>query len=326
MSAMSCEDALKTITTVLTERVKELDIREEQLQKEREQLEIERSTVYGDTKPSDVIHLNVGGTKFVTLRRTLTSVPGSMLASKFSGRWDDNMEKDKDGNFLIDQQYSLFSPMLIYLRNKANSNGDPKYPIESPHGYSDFGTGLELNDFYRMVEYYGMTDGLYPTVLNLIYETAQEQVVIESKQAIASEWATLQLVPVGHSRSVKTFEVTLGDVQRVQIGWMYHEKELKTEELLGVGEIQKSAALDLTRSSIIVNGDRTAVARLAQSNGTTVRCEDYGKKWYVDGQPVSIDGKNTLMPKHVSAGYPCPTISIEGDIEITFTEFSDHVE
>jgi hypothetical protein len=37
------------------------------------------------------------------LCRTLTSVEGSMLAAKFSGRWDDSLEKDADGNFFIDQ-------------------------------------------------------------------------------------------------------------------------------------------------------------------------------------------------------------------------------
>jgi hypothetical protein len=26
-----------------------------------------------------------------------------MLAAKFSGRWDDSLEKDADGNFFIDQ-------------------------------------------------------------------------------------------------------------------------------------------------------------------------------------------------------------------------------
>ena len=31
------------------------------------------------------------------------SVPGSMLASRFSGRWDDGLEKDKHGNFFIDK-------------------------------------------------------------------------------------------------------------------------------------------------------------------------------------------------------------------------------
>ena len=59
-----------------------------------------------DDKPegcSEVLHLNVGGDLTAVLRRTLTSVEGSMLASRFSGRWDNSLERDRDGNFFIDQ-------------------------------------------------------------------------------------------------------------------------------------------------------------------------------------------------------------------------------
>ena len=63
-------------------------------------------------KPSDVLRLNVGGTCIDVLRRTLTSVEGSMLATRFSGRWDDSLEKDADGNFFIDQPIELFLPLV----------------------------------------------------------------------------------------------------------------------------------------------------------------------------------------------------------------------
>ena len=53
--------------------------------------------------PCDVLHLNIGGNLTAVLRRTLTSVEGSMLASRFSGRWDESLEKDRNGNFFIDQ-------------------------------------------------------------------------------------------------------------------------------------------------------------------------------------------------------------------------------
>lgn len=59
--------------------------------------------------PNDVLHLNIGGTKATTLRKTLTSIQDSVLAIKFSGRWDAGMEKDNEGNFLIDQEYFLFN-------------------------------------------------------------------------------------------------------------------------------------------------------------------------------------------------------------------------
>ena len=57
---------------------------------------------------------NVGGTLTAVLRRTFTSVEGSLLASRFSGRWDDSIEKDRHGNFFIDQPIELFLPMIKY--------------------------------------------------------------------------------------------------------------------------------------------------------------------------------------------------------------------
>ena len=80
------EKALSSLTEVLEEREKELEAREQKLRKAEEAFETERHADYGDTAPNDVIHLNVGGTKVATLRRTLTSISGSMLASRFSGR------------------------------------------------------------------------------------------------------------------------------------------------------------------------------------------------------------------------------------------------
>ena len=124
------KDALSALTEALSDREKDLEERETKLQKDREALDTETFAVYGETNPSDVLHLNIGGTKTTVLRRTLTSVSGSMLASKFSGRWDDSIEKDRDGDFFIDQDFSLFQPMLSYLRNRAN--GTEKFPINSP--------------------------------------------------------------------------------------------------------------------------------------------------------------------------------------------------
>ena len=40
----------------------------------------------------------------------------SLLAAKFSGRWDANVEKDADGAFFIDQPIELMMPLINYLR------------------------------------------------------------------------------------------------------------------------------------------------------------------------------------------------------------------
>lgn len=107
--------------------------------------------------PSDVLRLNIGGSRIDVLRRTLTSVEGSMLASRFSGQKDDSLEKDADGNFFIDQPMDLFLPLVDYLRAKACMTPLAR-PVKSP----PFGDKDERNNFSRMLEYYGMTLGVYP--------------------------------------------------------------------------------------------------------------------------------------------------------------------
>ena len=76
---------------------------------------------------------------------------GPRFETRFSGRWDDSIEKDRDGNFFIDQEYVLFETMINYLRNK--SNGTEMFKMESP-GYGHFDKERRVLDFHRMVEYY----------------------------------------------------------------------------------------------------------------------------------------------------------------------------
>ena len=140
----------------LKAREKELDALAEQLRRDRETFEQERSAYVGDASPHDLIRLNIGGTHAVTVqRRTLTCVPGSMLASKFSGRWDDSIPKDQDGAFFIDDDYADFGPILRFLRHKAKF-GD-EVPIVPPKGNDE--------NFEKLVEYYGLTQSMYPVVL-----------------------------------------------------------------------------------------------------------------------------------------------------------------
>ena len=52
------------------------------------------------------VKLNVGGVHFKTSLLTLTKERDSMLASMFSGRFEENL--DEDGSFFIDRDGDLF--------------------------------------------------------------------------------------------------------------------------------------------------------------------------------------------------------------------------
>ena len=85
-------EALETARGELEERESSLNQREEALRKAIEGVEHEKRLM-ASRKPSDVLPINVGGTKLSVLRSTLCQFESSLLAAKFSGRWDANIEK-----------------------------------------------------------------------------------------------------------------------------------------------------------------------------------------------------------------------------------------
>lgn len=71
---------------------------------------------------SEIINLNVGGTKFSTSRQTLTQVQDTFFTGLLSGRIQ--TFKDEDGAIFIDRDPQLFRLILNYLRNRSLSLDD----------------------------------------------------------------------------------------------------------------------------------------------------------------------------------------------------------
>lgn len=65
---------------------------------------------------SEILHLNVGGTRFSTSRQTLTWIPDSFFTSLLSGRI--SSLSDETGAIFIDRDPKLFSQVLNFLRTK----------------------------------------------------------------------------------------------------------------------------------------------------------------------------------------------------------------
>ncbi len=108
-----------------------------------------------ENKNDDVIELNVGGQAMATKRSTLCQVEGSLLSSMFSGRWEDNMIRDKDGRIFLDFNPKYFGFILDCLRAKAISvTGKPaKLPkVDS----------REVDNFHELIEYLGLGRELLP--------------------------------------------------------------------------------------------------------------------------------------------------------------------
>ncbi|KAL9189782.1 hypothetical protein ACHAXT_009457 [Thalassiosira profunda] len=249
--------------------------------------EEQNGTTENNNIPSRVLHLNVGGTTTAVLRRTLTSVEGSMLASRFSGRWDESLEKDRDGNFFIDQPIELFMPMLNYLRAKFCETALAP-PVTSP----EFESEKQQRDFIRMVEHFGMTPGIYPTVMEICRgEPASAQICRSPHMSVTSNsWATFTLETRGHKRPIISFSVVLGKVERAQIGWVrtgHFVKKLRPGDHKGVGDERFSVGLDCFRGGLLYEGSFTQLDGLSADEGTVIRCENKGERWLVNGQLVA---------------------------------------
>ncbi|CAG5127066.1 unnamed protein product [Candidula unifasciata] len=69
-----------------------------------------------DSHSNEIVHLNVGGTRFSTSRQTLTWNPDTFFTSLLSGRISSH--KDETGAIFIDRDPKLFALILNYLRTK----------------------------------------------------------------------------------------------------------------------------------------------------------------------------------------------------------------
>ena len=148
----------ESITDAVTHLHNLLQTKEKEL-KEREADFSRRVKLFETTNPAmgsdnDIIQLNVGGrTNIAVLRNLLTQFEGSMLAAKFSGRWDDSMEKDRDGNIFVDQDPENFMLLINYLRMRMNNQLKRVPNAHRPK---------PTYKLCKMLEYYNLLPGVYP--------------------------------------------------------------------------------------------------------------------------------------------------------------------
>ena len=134
------------------------------IEKEREKMKAEVEAYNAEkermetvsVRDDDIIHLNVSGLKLTTNRSTLCQVEGSLLASMFSGRWEDRVKRDQDGAVFFDVNPQHFTVILDYLRIKKIAS--PENPAPLPKVPED-----QLKEFNILVEYLSLKDELVHT-------------------------------------------------------------------------------------------------------------------------------------------------------------------
>ena len=292
-------------------------------------------------KPSDVLPINIGGTKIAVLRSTMCQFKSSFLAAKFSGRWDDSVEKDASGAFFIDQPIELMMPLINYLRDKAIEA--PDVAVDLPMTLNAAGERIEVHksgNFKRLVEFYGMTPFVYQQNFALWRgDAAQSSFTWGPEPSVSCKvWSTYMLQPVGHERLVKSVELVLGaSIERVQVGWANTNgnfpQQLASGERKGVGEEGASIALDAHHGGVKCAGTAlVTVPQLTIQAGSVLTCErtSTNYRWLVDGVEkanVLVDSIANTSPgngmRSSMQGAIKPFISAMGEWRVTqFTYYS----
>ena len=101
----------------------ELNKRQAEIQKERDQWEADKAAIAALVKlDSEVVALNVGGTHhMMTERDVLRLVPGSTLEKMFNGLHE---LKKVDNEVFLDRDGQTFLYLINYLRNNYNSKSN----------------------------------------------------------------------------------------------------------------------------------------------------------------------------------------------------------
>lgn len=142
------------LQNVVAEEISDLQYEWGVLEQEKKELEEEKGAM-GLPSPSDtdIVHLNVGGKRFMTKRATLTQVEGSLLAGMFSGRWEGPQDLSSDGSIFLDLDPTCFEVLVSELRYQLLTRKSVDWcRVQAPDG--------KEKHFRAMLEFFGLITAL----------------------------------------------------------------------------------------------------------------------------------------------------------------------
>jgi hypothetical protein len=152
MSKSSMLSLAEALQKSMNEELDAIEKAKAQLKCEREAFEEEKAVMNKlPTQGDQIVELNIGGENITTHRSTLCAVQGSMLAAMFSGRWEEQLQKDKDGRYFLDHDPYCVRKIIDFLRSKKIEDPDDPMPLPiiNPE---------KKNEFSRIVKYLGLVE------------------------------------------------------------------------------------------------------------------------------------------------------------------------
>jgi len=144
-------DLLNTERLRIQEGRDTLKAEREQLEKEKREFATEKGKLLSHgCGTGDLIGLNFGGEAVVTVKRSLLQqVDGSMLERIFSGRYEDLLDRDSDGNVFWDYPPGIMLPLINMLRLRRDMCGKGFLPLP------DVPVDLRMS-WNLMVQFFGL--------------------------------------------------------------------------------------------------------------------------------------------------------------------------
>ena len=154
VSVQNIQCQFQSFNSALQDEVQRIEAKRQEVESQEKALNEERQRMMQIlVKDDDVISLNIGGKNMAASRSTLCQVEGSLLASMFSGRWEDRLKKDKQGNVFLDFNPDCFKLILNYLRAKKIET--PRSQAKKPKPPEE-----ERSNYWNLVEYLGLREEL----------------------------------------------------------------------------------------------------------------------------------------------------------------------
>ncbi|CAM4952886.1 unnamed protein product [Rotaria socialis] len=123
--------------------------KKEQLANERRKWDEEKAIVEKlAASAGPIVNLNVGGETISTSRATLILIEGSLLATMFSGKWEEKLIKDANGSIFLDYDPVLFKFLLNQLRawSEPSIKRSFRLPVGSEQSFLELVRLLKFNE------------------------------------------------------------------------------------------------------------------------------------------------------------------------------------
>jgi len=139
-----CEGQMEQEKSRLEQERAAIESDRQQIEEDRKCLEAEKAVMMKNgIGQNSLVGLNFRGEKTVVMKRSvLCQIEGSMLAAMFSGRYEDNLDYDRDGNVYVGYPPSVMVPLMDWLTGRQDVPADAEFPdVKVPEGMGNIWDG-----------------------------------------------------------------------------------------------------------------------------------------------------------------------------------------